>query len=40
MLENFAPYNFLMIFVDGFIAVWLVTLLYLDSRWCGPSSST
>jgi hypothetical protein len=30
---NYAPYNFLMIFVDGFIAVWLLTLLYLDSRW-------
>lgn len=30
---NFAPYNFLMIFVDGFIPIWLLTLLYLDSRW-------
>lgn len=30
---NYAPYNFLMIFVDGFVAVWLLTLLYLDYRW-------
>jgi hypothetical protein len=30
---NYAPYNFLMIFVDGFIAAWLLALLYLDYRW-------
>lgn len=33
LLGNYAPYNFLMIFVDGFIAAWLLTLLYLKSRW-------
>src|SRR5680860_1159797 len=31
---NYAPYNFLMIFSDGFIAVWLLVLLYLYHR-CG-----
>jgi len=31
---NYAPYNFLMIFSDGFIAVWLLVLLYLHGR-CG-----
>src|SRR6266540_6560583 len=29
---NFAPYNFLTIFSDGFIAVWLLVLLYLYYR--------
>ncbi len=27
--NNYAPYNFLMIFVDGFIAVYILVLLYL-----------
>ncbi|MBN8549376.1 MAG: hypothetical protein J0M12_08690 [Deltaproteobacteria bacterium] len=38
---NYAPYNFLMIFVDGFVAVWLLTLLFLDYRWnkCPTSSA-
>ncbi|HUU24478.1 MAG TPA: DUF6790 family protein [Methyloceanibacter sp.] len=31
---NYAPYNFLMIFSDSFIAVWLLVLLYLYHR-CG-----
>jgi hypothetical protein len=31
---NYAPYNFLTIFSDGFIAVWLLALLYLYHR-CG-----
>ena len=32
---NYAPYNFLMIFADGFVAVWLLLLLlYLHYR-CG-----
>jgi hypothetical protein len=31
---NYAPYNFLTIFSDGFIAVWLLVLLYLYYR-CG-----
>lgn len=26
---NYAPYNFLTIFSDGFIAIWLLVLLYL-----------
>jgi hypothetical protein len=30
---NYAPYNFLTIFSDGFIAVWLLLLLYLRHRW-------
>jgi hypothetical protein len=30
---NYAPYNFLTIFSDGFIAVWLLLLLYLYHRW-------
>jgi len=30
---NYAPYNFLTIFPDGFIAVWLLVLLYLYCRW-------
>jgi uncharacterized protein DUF6790 len=29
---NYAPYNFLTIFSDGFIAVWLLILLYVYSR--------
>jgi hypothetical protein len=32
---NYAPYNFLTIFSDGFIAVWLLLLLYLYHRWGG-----
>jgi len=32
---NYAPYNFLMIFSDGFIAVWLLVLLYLHHRYGG-----
>jgi hypothetical protein len=31
---NYAPYNFLTIFSDGFVAVWLLLLLYLYHR-CG-----
>jgi hypothetical protein len=31
---NYAPYNFLTIFSDGFIGVWLLVLLYLYYR-CG-----
>lgn len=31
---NYAPYNFLTIFSDGFIAIWLLVLLYLYYR-CG-----
>lgn len=30
---NYAPYNFLTIFSDGFIAIWLLVLLYLYWRW-------
>jgi hypothetical protein len=30
---NYAPYNFLTMFSDGFIAVWLLVLLYLYHRW-------
>ena len=30
---NYAPYNFLATFSDGFIAVWLLVLLYLYCRW-------
>jgi hypothetical protein len=29
---NYAPYNFLTIFSDGFIAIWLLALLYLYWR--------
>jgi hypothetical protein len=32
---NYAPYNFLPIFTDGFIAAWLLILLYLYHRWIG-----
>ena len=30
--RNYAPYNFLMIFSDGFIAIWLLVLLWLYWR--------
>lgn len=30
--DNFAPYNFLTIFSDGFIAIWLLGLLWLYYR--------
>ena len=30
---DYAPYNFLTIFSDGFIAFWLLLLLYLWRRW-------
>jgi hypothetical protein len=29
---NYAPYNFLTIFSDGFVAVWLLVLLFLHYR--------
>ena len=32
---NYAPYNFLTIFSNGFIAVWLLVLLYFRYRWNG-----
>jgi len=32
---NYAPYNYLTIFSDGFIAVWLLALLYAYYRWGG-----
>ena len=32
---NYAPYNFLTIFSDGFVTVWLLILLYLYHRWVG-----
>lgn len=32
---NYAPYNFLMIFSDGFIAAWLLVLVCLYCRWGG-----
>ena len=35
LAENYAPYNFLTIFSDGFIAIWLLVLLYLCYRWGG-----
>jgi hypothetical protein len=31
--EDFAPYNLLTIFSDGFIAIWLLILLYLHHCW-------
>jgi hypothetical protein len=42
---NYAPYNFLTIFSDGFIAVWLLVLLYLYCRWepvseAGPTADS
>src|SRR6185436_17810726 len=30
---NYAPYNFLMIIADGFVAVWLLGLVYLYYIW-------
>ena len=36
---NYAPYNFLPIFTDGFIAIWLLILLYLHYRWVGFQTS-
>ena len=36
---NYAPYNFLPIFTDGFIAIWLLILLYLYCRWVGFQNS-
>jgi hypothetical protein len=36
---NYAPYNFLTIFSDGFIAVWLLGLLYLYYRSGGFNAS-
>ncbi|WP_367119248.1 DUF6790 family protein [Methylocystis sp.] len=30
---DFAPYNFFTIFSDGFIAFWLLLLIFLYSRW-------
>ena len=36
---NYAPYNFLPIFTDGFIAIWLLILLYLHYRWVGFQNS-
>ena len=35
LAENYAPYNFLTILSDGFIAIWLLVLLYLCYRWGG-----
>jgi hypothetical protein len=35
MESNYAPYNFLTIFSDGFIAVWLLVLLYAWHRRVG-----
>jgi len=29
---DFAPYNFLTVFSDGFVALWLLVLLYLHTR--------
>lgn len=29
---NYAPYNFLTIFADGFIAIWLLVLVYVYYR--------
>jgi hypothetical protein len=34
---NYAPYNFLTIFSDGFVAVWLLVLVYLYRRWHQPA---
>jgi hypothetical protein len=36
---DYAPYNFLTIFSDGFIAVWLLTLLYIYYRRGGFTQS-
>jgi len=35
---NYAPYNFLTIFSDGFIGIWLLVLLYLHYTWGGSRS--
>jgi len=32
---NYAPYNFLTVFSDGFVGIWLLGLLYLYNRWGG-----
>jgi len=37
---NYAPYNFLTIFSDGFIAIWLLVLLFLYWRWGGFQKPT
>jgi hypothetical protein len=36
---NYAPYNFLTIFSDGFIGLWLLVLLFLYWRWGGFQKS-
>jgi hypothetical protein len=36
---NYAPYNFLTIFSDGFIGLWLLVLLFLYWRWGGFQTS-
>jgi hypothetical protein len=33
---NYAPYNFLTIFSDGFVTIWLLVLLFLHHRWGEP----
>ena len=35
LVGDYAPYNFLTIFSDGFIALWLLVLLFLYGRWGG-----
>jgi hypothetical protein len=37
---NYAPYNFLTIFSDGFIGIWLLVLLCLYWRWGGFQKQT
>jgi hypothetical protein len=37
---NYAPYNFFTTFSDGFVAVWLVVLVYLYWRWCLNKKAT
>ncbi len=37
---NYAPYNFLTIFSDGFIGIWLLVLLFLYWRWGGFQKQT
>jgi len=37
---NYAPYNFLTIFSDGFIAIWLIVLLFLYWRFGGFQKQT
>jgi Family of unknown function (DUF6790) len=34
-IGNYAPYNFLTIFSDGFVGIWLLGLLCLYNRWGG-----